>query len=165
MFICSLFLFYLIWNEGYYLWKYYKLRNSGRIEIKHLDETNFSTTLNTHLDIRPVNIKREDKYNWSFSDNLTTLTPFAPALNITEYNWYLDLIGVIKSTCERFNITYTLEGGSVLGAYRYHGFVPWDDDFDVKVNVSLEKGFEECTGILQRAYYAYSRKNMLETLE
>ena len=150
MFICSLFLFYLIWNEGYYLRKSYKLRKLGSTEIKHLDGPNFSTTVNTHLDIRPVNIKREEKYNWSFSDNLTTLTPFAPALNITEYNWYLDLIGVFKSTCENFNITYTLEGGSVFGAYRYHGFVPWDDDFDVKVNASQKEILKKALESLKR---------------
>ena len=147
MVICSVLLFCLNWNAGYYYWKAYIFRNSGSIKIKHSDGPGFSTTVNPHFDIRPVNVKREEKYNWSFSDNLK---PFAPALNITEYNWYLDLIGVFKSTCEKFNITYTLEGGSVLGAYRYHGFVPWDDDFDVKVNASqkeiLKKALQSVKG-------------------
>ena len=83
------------------------------------------------------NISREDKYNWSNSGSFNTeLASFAPALNVTEYKLYLELIRVFKSMCESFNITYMLEGGSLLGAYRYHGFIPWDDDFDVKLHIS-----------------------------
>ena len=83
------------------------------------------------------NISREDRYNWSNSASLQTeLASFAPALNVTEYKLYLELIRVFKTRCESFNITYILEGGSLLGAYRYHGFIPWDDDFDVKLHIS-----------------------------
>ena len=56
---------------------------------------------------------------------------------------YVNLIEKFKNACEAFNITYLLEGGSVLGAYRYHGFVPWDDDFDCKVNVSQKHILKE----------------------
>ena len=63
---------------------------------------------------------------------------------------YVNLIETFKNTCEAFNITYLVEGGSVLGAFRYHGFVPWDDDFDCKVNVSqkhnLKKALDDIPG-------------------
>ena len=33
--------------------------------------------------------------------------------------------------CNEHNLKYTLLGGSVLGAIRHKGIIPWDDDIDV----------------------------------
>lgn len=37
----------------------------------------------------------------------------------------------IDSYCVDNHIDYALGGGSVLGAIRHHGFIPWDDDMDI----------------------------------
>ncbi len=43
----------------------------------------------------------------------------------------LDMLGQIIEICEKFRLTYYLVGGSALGAVKYKGFVPWDDDVDI----------------------------------
>ena len=46
----------------------------------------------------------------------------------------LEEIEALKSLidfCEQNGLTYYMRGGSVLGAVKYKGMIPWDDDIDI----------------------------------
>ena len=43
----------------------------------------------------------------------------------------LQMVKVLDAICKKHDIPYFLYGGTLLGAFRHDGFIPWDDDLDV----------------------------------
>jgi len=60
-------------------------------------------------------------------------------LALQKVNLYI--LQEIDRICKKYKINYTLDSGTLLGAIRHGGFIPWDDDADIAMTRSNFEAF------------------------
>ena len=65
-------------------------------------------------------------------------------LTIEEYkNRILEIMLVIDRICRENGFRYSIVYGTLLGAIRHRGFIPWDDDIDIAMTRSTYARLKE----------------------
>jgi lipopolysaccharide cholinephosphotransferase len=70
------------------------------------------------------------------------------------HNIQLEMALVVKDICIKNDIKYSIIAGTILGAVRHKGFIPWDDDLDIGLLRSdYDKFLEVCKTDLPHSYF------------
>lgn len=66
----------------------------------------------------------------------------------------LVIMDYVDEICKKNNLNYYLIGGSLLGAVRHNGFIPWDDDLDIVMpRNDFNKFVKICKNSLREDFY------------
>ena len=76
---------------------------------------------------------------------------------------YLELLRFIDNVCEKYDLEYCLTYGTLLGAIRHKGFIPWDDDCDI---LMIRKDYDKFIEVLPKEIdkYDFFKENCALTL-
>ena len=71
----------------------------------------------------------------------------------------LEMLKAVDVLCEKYNIRYSIYCGTLLGAVRHGGFIPWDDDIDLAMPLQDYRKFLQHADELPAGLFCVHRKN------
>ncbi|GFO02137.1 lipopolysaccharide cholinephosphotransferase licd [Plakobranchus ocellatus] len=110
--------------------------NKPGISLENLDTSGI--LFNNQAIEKLQNLRPEE--NWK--------TAFAPTLDRQEKLELVHLYAVFKNAMESAGLRHVVMHGSALGAWRFHGVTPWDDDIDLAIDVADWVEIKETLGCI-----------------
>lgn len=78
-------------------------------------------------------------------------------------NYVYSIFVEFDRICRKYDIKYSMEGGTLMGAVKFQNFVPWDDDIDViMVREQYEKFLQVAPKELDSKFFLESYNNVDE---
>lgn len=128
--------------------------------MKFFSKTYNDNTKHIEYNIGKLRISKKDKVGLLKAQNKYLTDIINTALGADKIpqaqgelrEWQLELAECLKGfdkICRENNTPYWLDFGTLLGALRHKGFIPWDDDVDVSM---IRKDFDKLLPVLEQAY-------------
>ena len=87
---------------------------------------------------------------------------FGSLVEVSPEEYKRQILGILKrihEVCSQYGIRYTVIAGTLIGAIRHNGFIPWDDDIDVMMPREDYELFKKHFTSEDGRYYVLNQEN------
>ena len=143
-------------NKAHLLRKYGKTYKKYRKILKKIKKKTINKLKS--LINKMLNMPPKIKYK-TFGIPLSELTNEDKQIFKKLHSCQLEILDELDRICKKNNLKYFIYGGTLLGAVRHKGFIPWDDDIDIVMpREDFEKLGECCKKELDKKFFYQTNK-------
>ena len=73
----------------------------------------------------------------------------------------IEILDEVHAYCEKNHLTYFLSSGTLIGAVRHKGYIPWDDDIDIYMPRNDYEEFLDSFNESEKEYRVFSLKSRI----
>lgn len=107
-----------------------------------------------------VKTEKRDCGELQFHTRDKDLEVFKPAVTDNSLCLLMDTVAALCSALTKASITYFLYEGTLVGSWRHHGLVPWDDDVDIAVDFTRQTELRQALNTLKPKFQFTERQRV-----